>query len=216
MFPIPFNFPFRKSNGDVTTIADAISSGGGGYTLPTASANTKGGVKIGAGLTMTGEVLSNDNPTPYSLPTASAETLGGVKVGSGLTITDGVLSASGGGGGFSPTSGQITVGSGMNTPTVNQLYKFGNMVCIEFIGSVNTSDGVVTVTVGDLPEGFQPSTVINIPCIVKSGLAVFYDAYISITSWSGAYKAVKCNLPSDLIDAGKKFDNIFISGIFTL
>ena len=34
------------------------SSSGGSYTLPTASADTKGGVKIGSGLTMTGEVLS--------------------------------------------------------------------------------------------------------------------------------------------------------------
>lgn len=100
MFPIPFNFPFIKKNGERTTIGDAINAGGGGsqYTLPTASANTKGGVKIGSGLTMTGEVLSNNNPTPYSLPTASDETLGGIKVGSGLSITDGVLSASGGGG----------------------------------------------------------------------------------------------------------------------
>lgn len=30
----------------------------GSYTLPTASADTKGGVKIGSGLTMTGDVLS--------------------------------------------------------------------------------------------------------------------------------------------------------------
>ena len=95
MFPIPFNFPFRKKDGSLTTIDDAISSGGGGgggYTLPTASANTKGGIKIGSGLSMSGEVLNNSNPTPYSLPTASGETLGGVKVGSGLSITDGVLS----------------------------------------------------------------------------------------------------------------------------
>lgn len=95
MFPIPFNFPFRKKDGSLVTIDDAITSGGGGgggYTLPTASADTKGGVKIGSGLSMSGEVLNNSNPTPYSLPTASAETLGGVKVGSGLSITDGVLS----------------------------------------------------------------------------------------------------------------------------
>ncbi len=58
MFPIPFNFPFRKKNGDMTTIGDAISSGSTPYTLPTASAETKGGVKIGSGLTMTGDVLS--------------------------------------------------------------------------------------------------------------------------------------------------------------
>ena len=94
MFPIRWNFPFRKKDGSLSTIGDEIESGGGGggYTLPTASAETKGGVKIGSGLTMTGEVLSNNNPTPYSLPTASAETLGGVKIGTGLTMTEGVLS----------------------------------------------------------------------------------------------------------------------------
>lgn len=103
MFPIPFNFPFINKNGSRTTIGDAINAGGGGsqYELPTASSVTKGGVKIGSGLTMTGEVLSNTNPTPYSLPTASTDTLGGVIVGSGLSITDGVLSATGGGGGGS-------------------------------------------------------------------------------------------------------------------
>lgn len=100
MFPLRWNFPFRKKDGSLSTIQDEIDSGGGGgYTLPTASASTKGGVKIGAGLTMDGEVLKNTNPTPYSLPTASDETLGGIKVGSGLSIVDGVLSAAGGGGG---------------------------------------------------------------------------------------------------------------------
>lgn len=100
MFPIPFNFPFRKKDGSITTMDDAISSGGGGepYVLPTASATTKGGVKVGAGLTMDGETLKNTNPTPFLLPIASAETLGGVKVGEGLSIENGVLSASGGGG----------------------------------------------------------------------------------------------------------------------
>lgn len=97
MFPIPFNFPFIKKNGERTTIGDAISNAGSTYTLPTASADTKGGVKIGSGLTMTGDVLSNNNPTPYSLPAASDEILGGIKVGAGLSILNGVLSATGGG-----------------------------------------------------------------------------------------------------------------------
>lgn len=51
--------------GQYSLISDAIlacskkySSGGGSYTLPTASADTKGGVKIGSGLSMDGEVLS--------------------------------------------------------------------------------------------------------------------------------------------------------------
>lgn len=69
--------------------------GGGSYVLPTASANTLGGVKIGDNITIS-ESGAISAPAPYSLPTASAETLGGIKVGSGLSIADGVLSASGG------------------------------------------------------------------------------------------------------------------------
>lgn len=93
MFPIRWNFPFRKKNGALSTIGAEIESAGSSYTLPTASSETKGGVKIGSGLSMEGEVLNNSNPTPYSLPTASSETLGGVKIGSKLTINEGVLSA---------------------------------------------------------------------------------------------------------------------------
>ena len=99
MFPISFNFPFRKKDGSLSTIGDEITNGGGGsgYTLPTASAEVKGGIKVGSGLTMSGETLNNSNPTPYALPTASAEVKGGIKVGSGLSIDEnGVLSASGG------------------------------------------------------------------------------------------------------------------------
>lgn len=102
MFPIPFNFPFRKKDGSIVSLSKAIEDGGGSYTLPTASDTTKGGVKVGAGLTMDGETLKNTNPTPYTLPAASDETLGGVKVGDGLEIDEnGVLSASGGGGALS-------------------------------------------------------------------------------------------------------------------
>lgn len=36
----------------------AVSGGGSAYTLPTASAETKGGIKVGSGLQMSGEVLS--------------------------------------------------------------------------------------------------------------------------------------------------------------
>ena len=93
MFPIPFNFPFRKNDGTITTIDDAISSGGGGgYTLPTASASVKGGVKVGDGLTMDGEVLKTTGGG-YTLPTASADIKGGVKVGAGLYMNGEVMTA---------------------------------------------------------------------------------------------------------------------------
>ena len=38
--------------------------GGGSYTLPTASADTLGGIKVGSGLTITDGVLSADGVTP--------------------------------------------------------------------------------------------------------------------------------------------------------
>ena len=61
MFPLRWNFPFRKKDGSLSTIQDEIDSGGGGgepYVLPTASPTTKGGIKVGEGLTMDGEVLN--------------------------------------------------------------------------------------------------------------------------------------------------------------
>ena len=60
MFPLPWNFPFRKKDGTITDINDAIEGGGSQYELPTASASVKGGVKIGDGLTMEGDTLSAD------------------------------------------------------------------------------------------------------------------------------------------------------------
>lgn len=78
MFPIPWNKLFRKKDGSITTLDDAISSGGGGepYTLPTASASTKGGIKIGSGLTMNGEVLSADAQLPAYTSSESGKVLG--------------------------------------------------------------------------------------------------------------------------------------------
>nr|DAS65341.1 MAG TPA: Head fiber protein [Bacteriophage sp.] len=48
------------STNDYTTEEKNKLAGLSNYTLPTASAETKGGVKIGSGLTMTGDVLSAD------------------------------------------------------------------------------------------------------------------------------------------------------------
>ena len=65
------------------------------YTLPTATANDLGGIKVGTNLTIDAQtgVLSADAQT-YTLPTASGTVLGGVKVGSGLAIDSAVLSLS--------------------------------------------------------------------------------------------------------------------------
>lgn len=39
MFPIPFNFPFRKANGDISTIGAEISAGGGGSAVDQTARN---------------------------------------------------------------------------------------------------------------------------------------------------------------------------------
>lgn len=60
------------------------------YTLPTASANTLGGVKIGNGIDITDGVIS---VTHYVLPPATKGTIGGIIVGEGLDIdANGTLS----------------------------------------------------------------------------------------------------------------------------
>lgn len=103
---------------NATNDSITISASGSSYSLPLASNNTRGGIKLSSstqggtpnGITTTSgrtyavQVNSNEQAvvnvpwtdTKYTLPTASSSTLGGVKVGSGLAISNGVLSTSGG------------------------------------------------------------------------------------------------------------------------
>lgn len=60
--------------------------GGGSYTLPVASEDTLGGIKVGSGLTIDSGGTLNANPGGYTLPAATDSTLGGVKIGSGITV----------------------------------------------------------------------------------------------------------------------------------
>lgn len=80
----------NKFSNDILALQKSIATISSTYQLPTASAKTKGGVRIGSGLSMAGEVLYSlvEN---YTLPTATADKLGGVKVGDGLEIVDGKL-----------------------------------------------------------------------------------------------------------------------------
>lgn len=115
---------------NATNDSITISASGSSYSLPLASNNIRGGIKLSSstqggtpnGITTTSgrtyavQVNSNEQAvvnvpwtdTKYSLPTASATTLGGVKVGSGLAISNGVLSATGGGEADSVAWGNVT------------------------------------------------------------------------------------------------------------
>lgn len=57
--------------------------GGGSYTLPIASANTLGGVRVGSGLSIDqdGVLSSQGGGGGYTLPAASSGALGGIKIG---------------------------------------------------------------------------------------------------------------------------------------
>lgn len=70
------------------------------YQLPIASHDIRGGVRIGKGLYMTGDILnvsgSSGGSSDYTLPIASANQLGGVKIGKGLSMDGDTLNASGG------------------------------------------------------------------------------------------------------------------------
>ena len=74
------------------TKLNGIATNANNYSLPTASADVLGGIKVGSNLTMEDGVLSADSQA-YTLPTASPSTLGGIKVGTNLSISDGVLSS---------------------------------------------------------------------------------------------------------------------------
>ena len=112
------------------------------YTLPTAAANVKGGVKIGNGLTMTGETLAADasaitvQEEGSSLATA-ATTLNFTGAGATASGTGAVKTINIPGGGTNTTYGQqLTVASG--TPTSVQW---------DLVPSVGTADSI-TLTAG--------------------------------------------------------------------
>lgn len=76
MFPISWNKAYRKKDGSLSTIDEVIENSGPQYELPTASSETKGGIKIGSGLTMEGEVLNADAQLPSYSVEESGKVLG--------------------------------------------------------------------------------------------------------------------------------------------
>ena len=166
------------------------TGGGTPYTLPTASADTKGGVKIGSGLSMTGEVLSADS---YTLPTAAADTKGGVMIGDGLTMTGEVLSVDAVGA-SDVSYGTGTVKDALDGLTANTLgtavdiseYVENNKYTFPSDGYValesTSTSGYVVVYINDMRTIARNEKSDFIMVYVRKGM----DFYKS-TSYSGTY-----------------------------
>ena len=107
----------------------AACGGGGGYTLPTASISTLGGVKVdGSTITINGSgVISSAGG--YTLPAATSSTLGGVKPdGTTLTNSSGAISvtygtvvATAAQGNDSRIVGAVQTGGALGTPSSGTL-----------------------------------------------------------------------------------------------
>ena len=182
------NISIDRSNGAVTI--NSTGGGGSAYTLPTASATTLGGVKVGSGLSINAGVLSSTGVTrliagpnislspltgtgeitissssTYSLPTASGSTLGGIKVGSGLAINGaGVLSTTGGGG--TGTVYSITAGNGMTGGTITTAGTIGLDSTVVRTTGTQTMTGLKYFTGGAVSQAWN---------FTYEGASIFYQ-----------------------------------------
>ena len=68
-----------------------VSIGGNTHTLPPATKESLGGVKVGDNLSISEDGTLSANAQEYSLPAATLNALGGIKIGSGTEdLTAGV------------------------------------------------------------------------------------------------------------------------------
>lgn len=76
-----------KIGSGLTVAADGTISAAAQYTLPTASSTTKGGIKVGTGLTMSSEILNHSNSITAKTTYGSTATTASANGGS-ITVTD--------------------------------------------------------------------------------------------------------------------------------
>lgn len=133
------------SNGNVSiSVSGGGSSGGGNYTLPTASSSTLGGVKVGSGLTInTSGVLSAD--VTASTLTAYAK------------ITD--LSAVAKTGSYNDLTNKPTIPSAYTLPNATSSTLGG----VKIGSNISVSNGTISVTKSNVTSalGYTPATTNN-------------------------------------------------------
>lgn len=153
------------------------------YTLPAATNSVRGGVRVGSGINLSGDLIS---VTPYSLPVATASVLGGVKAGANVTIAgDGTLTftqyslpiAS------AATLGGVRIGEGLAVDGNGILSAAGLTTgSVATVNSVAPVSGNVSLTTDNLPESGTPTnqwfTAARVRSAVLTGLSVATNAMV--------------------------------------
>jgi len=145
---------FRLSDG-ITEGGIPLGSGGGGYVLTTATSIRLGGVRIGAGISVSPNgTISVNTGTTFNLNTATTSTLGGVKIGTGIDISeDGTISVNsstyftltaGTDTAVSTSTGNVTI---WNISTLQSVTNRGSTTS-NTISITNTTTGALTVAGG--------------------------------------------------------------------
>ena len=126
---------YMDNNVSVQTAISNIQNQGG-YTLPTASSSTLGGVKIGSNLSISSGVLS--------VNTGSSNTKGVLSVGSNITVSSGQISL---------TKNNITSALGYTPPTTDTKYTLptassSTLGGVKIGSNISISSGTISVPTG--------------------------------------------------------------------
>lgn len=174
----------RLSDGSTPGGIPLALGGSGTYVLVTATSVRLGGIKVGSGLSITGDgTLSAIATSTYVLPTASTTTLGGIIVGSGLTIDGfGVLNAVS----TSTSSYSLPIAS---TATLGGI-KVGANLTIDVDGTLNANTS--TAGVSDSFKTFKVSGESDLVAVGADTLEFIAGAGISIetSATSSPYKSM--------------------------
>ena len=130
----------------------------GHLSMPVASPTQLGGIKVGSGLTMTGEVLS---ALPVAIATNS--TTGVVRIGSGLSITG---------------DGTLSLNAPIATPAVVGAVRIGSGLSITGDGTLSVNLGSTGIALLDSNNTFT-KTVSSMPTVLTSGVTINVDASAS-------------------------------------
>ena len=195
-----FILPYTRSKfvymDDNTTVETAINNikNQGGYTLPTASSSTLGGVKIGNNINISSGTIS--------VPTGSTSTAGVLSVGPNINIVNGKISL---------TKDNITYALGYTPPTTDTKYTLptassSTLGGVKIGSNISISSGTISVktattsALGVVKIGSNISVssgTISVPTATTSALGVVkIGSNISVSS--GKISLTKDNITSAL------------------